>query len=133
MERGAQRSCPEVRVDGTDVVLAFGMNYMQFTAFHEGDVGVLRFSQCARYRLGPTNDEGWYRGQCRFSKIAPNWGEFYEVIGDRRLSECPDDWVRIGPDRSGSRHYLFYLRDETFECEAMDWELTVIKPHSGDV
>ena len=119
---------PEVRVDGVDVVLSFGMNHFQFEAFQEGDIGVLRFSRCTRYRLGSTNDEGWYRGQCRFSKIAPAWGEFYEVIGDRRFGECPNDWVQIGPDQSASRHFLFYLRDETFECEAMDWELVVAGP-----
>jgi hypothetical protein len=117
--------CPKVKIDGADVVLCFKMNYFEFTAFREGDVGVLRFLRCARYRLGSTNDEGWYRGQCRFSKIAPSWGEFYELSGDLRLNECPDDWVQIGEDGRACRHFLFYLRDETFECEAMDWEIVV--------
>jgi len=118
---------PVVRVEERDCVLTFRMNPYQFPAFHDDDVGVLRFLQCRRYRLGATNDEGWYRGQCRFSGLAPKWGEFYEVKGDLRLSQCPDDWVVIDADVSGPRHFLFYLRDETFECDALDWNFTVVK------
>jgi hypothetical protein len=33
----------------------------------------------------------------------------------------PSDWkvLRNGPP--ASRHFLFYFRDETFECMAADW------------
>ena len=116
---------PQVKVDGADLVLSFGLNPSQFPQYNEGDKGVLRFRHCSRYRLGPTNDEGWYRGQCRFSGVAPEWGEFYEVKGDLRLRECPKDWIQISPSSSQSRHFLFYLRDHTFECDAEDWSLTV--------
>jgi hypothetical protein len=91
------------------------------------DTGVLRFLSCERYRLGPTNDEGWYRGQCRFSKVAPRWGEFYEVSGDLRLQECPDGWVTVGPAHRTLRHFLFYFRDETFECDAAEWAFKVLR------
>lgn len=118
---------PQVMVDGADLLLSFGMNPWQFPQYNEGDIGTLRFARCSRYRLGPTNDEGWYRGQCRFSGIAPAWGEFYELTGDLRLAECPKDWVQVSPSSGHSRHFLFYLRDETFECDAEDWKLTVDK------
>ncbi len=62
-------------------------------------------------------------GQCRFSREAPAWGEFYEVLGDRKLEQCPSDWQRVGESREPGRHFLFYLRDGTFECEADDWTL----------
>jgi hypothetical protein len=116
---------PQVRIDGADVVLSFAMNPWQFPQFGEDDTGVLRFRCCMRYRLGATNDEGWYRGQCRFSSVAPAWGEFYEVNGDLRLPECPKDWVQLSPSTAQSRHFLFYLRDDTFECDAEDWSLIV--------
>jgi hypothetical protein len=120
---------PQISVNGTDVLLSFWMNPFQFPEFVKDDSGTLKFSGCVRYRLGGTNDEGWYRGQCRFSKSAPAWGDFYEVVGDLRLSECPNDWVRLALVTEGHRHFLFYLRDETFECDALDWKLTVNGRH----
>jgi len=121
---------PRVVIDGRDVVVSFGLNPFVFPDFTTEDVGRLRFYSCSRYRLGSTNDEGWYRGQCRFSKIAPSWGEFYEVSGDLRLSECPADWVEAGATSASLRHFLFYIRGETFECDASDWSLEVWRPNN---
>jgi len=118
---------PRIVVDGGDVVLTFLLNPFQFPQFTREDHGRLRFVSCRRYRLGATNDEGWYRGQCRFSKLAPRWGEFYEVAGDLRLAECPDDWIEIRQVQNSSRHFLFYFRDETFECDASDWKFEVFR------
>ena len=109
---------PQVEVQGDDIILAFYMNAFQFPEFAEEERGYLRFVNCARYRIGPTNDEGWYRGQCRFSKIAPDWGEFYEVSGDPKSCEGPTGWHVLSTDTSERHHFLFYLRDETFECLA---------------
>jgi hypothetical protein len=87
---------PSVRRDGPDIVLRFFVNPWQFRQFEEDDLGFLRFHDCLRYRLGPTNDEGWYRGQCRYSRSAPAWGEFYEITGfDIQLLNQPGGWVTI--------------------------------------
>ena len=125
----AEPNAPDPRVvaEGGDVVLTFLMNPFQFPQFSDEDQGRLRFTSCRRYRLGSTNDEGWYRGQCRFSKLAPRWGEFYEVGGDLRLAECPDDWIEIDKAQNCYRHFLFYFRDETFECDASDWKFEVLR------
>jgi hypothetical protein len=120
---------PRVTVDGRDIVVSFLMNPFRFQQFSSEDVGKLRFISCHRYRLGATNDEGWYRGQCRFSKIAPKWGEFYEVSGDLRLEECLHDWIEVGPASASLRHFLFYFRDQTFECDAADWSFDVWRPN----
>jgi hypothetical protein len=130
LERRAECPAPSVRIEGDDIILTFGMNPFQFPRYHKDDVGVLRFLKCRRYRLGATNDEGWYRGQCRFSKVAPTWGEFYEVSGELLLNKCPDDWVVVSTIASGTRHFLFYFRDETFECDAIDWHFSAIKSAS---
>ncbi len=88
----------------------------------ELDRGELTFHDCWRYRLGATNDEGWFKKQSRFSLVAPEWGLFYEVRGDLGLHVAPNDWILLGRSASGnSRHFLFYFRDETFECDAMSW------------
>jgi hypothetical protein len=118
---------PQVTIEGADVILTFLLNPFQFPQFDPEDVGKLRFSSCLRYRLGAPNDEGWHRGQCRFSHFAPHWGEFYELGGDLRLAECPDDWIEVCSTLSVPRHFLFYFRDETFECAAFDWDFEVLK------
>jgi hypothetical protein len=102
---------PSIEVQGEDVVL-------EFHDFEEEEVGILRFVRCERYRLGPFNDEGWYSGQCRFSKTAPKWGEFYAVHGDPALLDVPEDWRPIRQHSDSMRHFLFYFRDQTFECVA---------------
>jgi hypothetical protein len=107
------------------------MNPFKFPQFSPEDVGRLRFISCSRYRLGATNDEGWFRGQCRFTKFAPKWGEFYELTGDLRLAECPNDWVEVAAARDASRHFLFYFKDETFECDATDWRFEVLKANQS--
>jgi hypothetical protein len=116
---------PVVEEVGEDVTLTFLLNAFRFSRFREGGVGIIRFKNCWRYRLGSTNDEGWYRGQCRFSKLAPSWGEFYEVDGDLLIDTAPDEWTVRRSPTVDSRHFLFYLRDETFECDAQDWALQV--------
>ncbi len=112
---------PEVVVNGAEVRLTFYLNHWAYEA-RENEKGTLAFRDCSLWRLGPTNDEGWYAGQCRYSISAPAWGEFYELLGedDRRL--VPADWHKLGPLTSGLRHFLFYLRDETFECFGADWK-----------
>ncbi|BFM38225.1 hypothetical protein [Synechocystis sp. LKSZ1] len=114
---------PAVQVDGRDVLLTFLANPFQFPRFTEQQRLRLRFKGARKYRLGPTNDEGWYRGQCRFSGKAPAWGEFYEISGDLELDRCPNDWHMLEDTRPLGRNFLFYLRDNTFECEADDWIL----------
>lgn len=120
---------PAVSRSNNDVVLEFLLDPYQFKQFSRGDRGQLVFRNCWRYRLGGTNDEGWYRGQCRFSEVAPEWGEFYEVQGDLKLESLPDDWVVLGPEpQVPAKHFLSYLRDETFECDAEAVEPFTVLP-----
>lgn len=114
---------PTVQIEGHDVVLTFIANSYQFPRFAVDQRLRLRFTGARRFSLGGTNDEGWYLGQCRFSNDAPEWGEFYEVSGDLKLEQGPIDWHIVHDRPRPGRHFLFYLRDETFECEADDWVL----------
>jgi hypothetical protein len=112
---------PEVAVCESQVQLKFYLNPYMYVA-KVGEVGCLIFNDCARWRLGYTNDHGWYLGQCRYSDCAPAWGEFYEIIGKDDLRMRPVDWQTPESPGAGERHFLFYLRDETFECIAADWK-----------
>lgn len=110
----------KVTIEGDTVTLTFVLNPWAYVA-GEGQRGHLTFAASKRWRLGPTNDESWFRGRCRYSKIAPAWGEFYEIIGPDSAIDQPEDWVEIHSNNAGQRHFLFYLRDNTFECIARDW------------
>jgi hypothetical protein len=121
---------PAVTLDENDLLLSFRLNHYQFRQFAEDDVGILRFSNCAKYRLGETNDEGWYKGQCRYSRIAPAWGEFYEISGEDDCPDDSDDWIRVYGSNEIARHFLFYFIDETFECFAHDWRFEPIQTNA---
>jgi hypothetical protein len=77
----------------------------QFKQFSEGDRGRLVFRNLLAWRLGGTNDEGWYLGECRFSKVAPVWGALYGP-GDLKLESLPNDWIVIGPEpHAAAQHF----------------------------
>jgi hypothetical protein len=116
---------PDVAVTGDQVILRFYLNYMLYPRFAEEEVGSLVFSRCSRWRLGETNDKGWHMGKSCYARIAPTWGEFYELIGEDPALDLPIDWKRISSDARKERHFLFYLRDNTFECVAADWSFEV--------
>ncbi|MBL9050230.1 MAG: hypothetical protein JNK19_08985 [Tabrizicola sp.] len=92
--------------------------YRQFENVHEIAVS---FLNCSRYRVTSVNDEGWYLGHCRFSGLAPNWGEFYEVSGNTRDNMNSTSWIKM--KGVGAKHFHFYLKDETLEIKAQDWVL----------
>jgi hypothetical protein len=110
-----------LQVHGDEVVLSFYLNPFAYEAGEE-EVGILHFHGCSRWRWDPTNDHAWYAGKGRFSGQAPEWGEFYEIIGDD-ASMNDLDWEVLGADTSTSRHFLFYFRDEAIECVASGWSL----------
>jgi hypothetical protein len=123
---------PRILVQGDEVRLSFFLNPFRFPQFSEDQRALLRFRGCHRFRLGPTNDEGWYRGQCRFSGLAPAWGEFYEITGELLLDRCPNDWTPMNDMARGkTRHFLFYFRDQTFECDAVGYTFEPL-PLEGD-
>jgi hypothetical protein len=110
---------PRVQVSGSTLVLRFLLNPWAYPA-DEGKVGCLKFTGCSRWHWDATNDHAWYAGTGRYAGSAPEWGEYYEIVGEDPEREGSGDWNRIAcePD---DRHFLFYLRDETFECFARSW------------
>lgn len=109
--------------DHEDLVIEFPLSAYSNDRLADGDMGRLRFRRCERYRVGPENDHAWYDGQCRYSGRAPEWGEFYELVGYDRLALNPNDWRLARAFRPIERHFLFYFRDEMFECFASDWTI----------
>lgn len=113
---------PTIQVENPDIVLSFFLNAQMYPIFKLGDYGAIRFANCSRYRLdGLNNMDAWYFGQCRFSKLAPEWGEFYSVTGDSAILDAPNDWVEYDISIRNPKHFLFYFRDHTFECTCENW------------
>jgi hypothetical protein len=61
----AEPNVPELQisVSGSSLILLFYVNPWAYEGFFEGEMIKIIFSGCGRYRIGSTNDEGWYRGQ----------------------------------------------------------------------
>jgi len=119
----------KVEVNGSTIRLSFYLNPFAYDA-RKGDVGILTFNGCNRWRYDATNDHAWFSGQGRFAGKAPAWGEFYEVVGDDS-SMNHNDWEIITPDADRARHFLFYFRDEAIECVAPDWNLQRTTGHTA--
>lgn len=113
--------CPRIQATGALVSVTFFLNPCAYSAA-EGEKAELVFEGCSRWRVDPTNDEAWYSGRGRYSGAAPQWGEFFEIEG-HDLSEDDLEWNITNEDPEAQRHFIFYFRDETFECYAQDWSL----------
>jgi hypothetical protein len=125
----AEPNAPELSYarKGTTLWVRFHPNEFIFPHYSGVEWTALEFLHCRRFRFTSVNDEGWYLGQCRFSGIAPSWGEFYEVIGDFRESHCDVPWAQLDA-AGGSRNFLFYLRDVTLEVTAETARLAAPPP-----
>jgi hypothetical protein len=112
----------DLKVDGIDLIMDIYLNYYQFDQYKEGDKVKIRFKNCAEYSLNTCNDEGFYYGQYRIKPTELKWGEFYEIIKglDRNI---PNPIVKITNDCLGKKHFIFFFKDETFECIASDYNL----------
>jgi len=116
---------PQVEWQGSSLRLRFLLNAFQFPTLDVDDSGEIVFEDCSRFRLGNLNDEGWHRDQGRFDRNGHQWGEFYEVIEGLGSGTSPDDWIVRCPDSPASHHFLFYFRDNDFECVARQWTLSL--------
>lgn len=122
---------PRVWLNGSSVVVRFFLNPFIWKDVEENQEACLVFHNAHLYRLGSTNDEGFYLGQCRFSGTGIEWGNFYELHDSNWRQDFPLDRVTLSPNAcaaSDFKHYLFYFRDETFECIAMGFEFERLEP-----
>lgn len=112
----------ELKVDGIDLIMEIYLNHFQFDKFQKGDKVKIRFKNCTEYSLNTCNDEGFYYGQYRIKPTEFEWGEFYEIKSglDRNL---PNPIEIIQNDNSDRKHFIFFFKDETFECIASDYYL----------
>ncbi len=124
----AEPNAPEVNitVDGTDVNIEFYSNAFACEIPSGNEKVKITFHDCYQYRNGAPNDEGFYcYNQSRYKKYGVKWGEFYLVHNSDWKENFPDP-IKVGMPQDNSQHYLFYFRDETFECIASSYSLTFL-------
>lgn len=125
----ADPNAPDPKVSPIDdgIELSFLLNGNVFEHLDEGEMGRLKFHEVQAYRLGATNDEGYLRGQFRFKNEQLPWGEFYELKGSKWETDFPDDKVIVNEsiDKKELRHFIFFLKDHTFECIAVDYRFHI--------
>lgn len=126
---------PEIKIDKatSKLTLSFYLNAFIHDDVDEDDIGILEFSNCYKYRLGSTDNDGFYWGKCRFSNTGIVWGDFYKMVNTDWRSDFPKDEKVIDSklkDIQDLCHYLFYFRDNTFECIATSYNFTIKRVES---
>tara|TARA_R110002012_G_scaffold6480_7_gene30056 strand:- start:140951 stop:141769 length:819 start_codon:yes stop_codon:yes gene_type:complete len=115
---------PEIHleIDKNNLTMEIFVNHLVFDDFEKADKAKITFKNCSIYSLNGCNDEGYYYGQYRINSNELPWGEFYEIKSgiDRKF---PEPITRINDELEGKRHYIFFFKDETFECLADHFKL----------
>jgi len=121
----AEPNAPEVSIiiDGDNVIIEFFLNTFECEEIYKGNKAKITFHNCYQYRDGVPNDEGFYcYGQSRYKKYGVKWGEFYLVRNSDWKENFPDS-IRVSSADDNLQHYLFYFKDETFECIASSYSI----------
>jgi hypothetical protein len=115
---------PEVNIKmiGNNLVMQFFLNHRVFANFTEGDKAKITFENCSAYSLNTCNDEGYYYGQYRITPNELPWGEFYEIKSGLNRN-FPEPVSVINNNSNTNRHFIFFFKDETFECLADDYKI----------
>lgn len=122
----AEPNAPDLQVeqDGTSLVARFRPNPFLYPEYERVSLIIVRLEDCERYRITSVNDHRWHGGQCRFSGLAPTWGEFYEISGDTHDDLDATPWTAT--KGLGIRHFHFYFRDEALEVKASGWSMRTV-------
>lgn len=125
----AEPNAPEVTLshDLTSVSLEFYLNAFAYDRFQEGDKARVTFQNCHQYSFNSMNDEGYHRGQYRYKYTELPWGEFYKLDTNWQTDfPVVNNILILAPDIPKQNHYLFFFRDNTFECVAENYNLEFI-------
>lgn len=112
----------QLKIDGIDLIVDIYLNYFKFNKYQKGDKVKILFKNCTEYSLNNCNDEGYYYGQYRTNPNELPWGEFYEIKSglDRKL---PTPIKKIQNNNLDKKHFIFFFKDQTFECFASEYYL----------
>jgi hypothetical protein len=118
----------ELQTEGDKLRLLFYLNPFIFDNIDEEVKGESIFKNCFMYSFNSCNDESYYQGKYRYKNDILPWGEFYELQHNWE-SDFYNDFKILNPvlDKGALRHFIFFFRDNTFECIAKDFEFRHLK------
>ena len=115
-----------IKLEKDSLLLTFGLNYFQYNNFKAENKLQITFKNCSKYSLNNCNDECYYNLQYRISPYDLPWGEFYEIISG--ISRDFPEAINIYKNNNlNLRHFIFFFKDNTFECLAEEYHLKVFK------
>lgn len=128
---------PKIEVSGSKVSLFFPLNYFVFN-FKEGEYGKIIFHDCLMFRVGDPNDEGLLMLSQQEVINDSVWSleNFPEIEVNSFFEIENSDWSSIlkhkgfinsdvnieSIDRSKYKHFVFFMKDGTFECVCSNFE-----------
>lgn len=122
----AEPNAPEPKISTIEngLELSFLLNPFVYEHIDEGEIGSLVFHNVYAYRLDAINEEGYFSGQFRFKNDHLPWGAFYELLNSKWDSNFHDNKIILNKsiDKKNIRHFIFFLRDNAFECLATDYQ-----------
>ena len=88
------------------------------------------FLNCHKYSFNTMNDEAYFMGQYRYKNFYLPWGEFYR-LNTNWQSDFPNNPIVITSlvNEAKLNHYIFFFKDNTFECVAQDYEVEFMGQH----
>lgn len=107
--------------DGIEV--NFVLNSLPYEYIEEGEKGKLEFYDVYAYRNGPSNSEEISKRKIPLKVDQIANGDFYELLDSKWKTDFPTDKIIVDETKKTSklRHFLFFLKDSTFECLASDY------------
>ncbi len=126
---------PKISRIDDGISIKFYLNSFIYEHIGKEDKGLIKFYNVYKYRLGTTNDEGYFYGQFRYKNDQLPWGEFYQLEDSDWLKDFPDDEIILNDtiDHKELRHFIFFFKDETFECIASDFYFSYLNSISEKV
>ena len=125
----ADPNAPEVQlsVENDTVRLGFFLNYFLYERFKKDDKAIVIFKNCHKYSFNSMNDEGYFMGQYRYKNHDLPWGEFYMLDTDWS-KDFPVRYNTLiqNPEKDKLNHYIFFFKDNTFECLAENFDVKFI-------
>ncbi|MCZ4408228.1 hypothetical protein O3Q51_05380 [Cryomorphaceae bacterium 1068] len=119
----ADPGAPDLKVSPIDggIQLSFVLDPKGFEHIDEGEMGKVLLDRVYAYTLDPTDQNVYVDGNFRFQNDQLPWGEFYE-LPNINWKDFPEDKKVLDDqiDKKELRHFIFFFRDQIFECLAMD-------------
>lgn len=124
----AEPSFPLETITRTDdgIEVNFELNSLPYEYIEEGEKGKIEFYEVYAYRKAAPNLEEISKRKIPLKVDQIPFGDFYELLDSKWKTDFPSDKIIVDETKKTSklRHFLFFLKDTTFECLASDYSYT---------